>query len=63
MRHDALIVGQRVACPACDDRFLARITDGLGRIGVRLAAVVVGRGDSGSEGKNNGASRQSRPPS
>jgi hypothetical protein len=30
MRHDALIVGQRVACPACDDGFLARITDGLG---------------------------------
>src|SRR4051812_39756309 len=57
MRDNAFVVGQYVACPACDDGLLARIADGRRRITVCLAGIVVGRGDARSEERHRRGGR------
>src|SRR6185312_1383278 len=49
MRHDALIIRQRVTAPGCYDALKICTAEGRRRVGVCLARVVVRAGDTGSK--------------
>jgi hypothetical protein len=49
MRHDALILRQRVTGPGCYDAFTLCMAERRRRVGVCLARVGVHGGDAGSE--------------
>src|SRR5262245_1847972 len=60
MGDDAVVVGQGVAGPTRDDRFLARVADRRRGVAVLLARVVVGRGNAGAEERHRNGRRTER---